>query len=200
LIYPTRGQSQAPDPFNYRHIVEQIVRHRGREFGLPPGGAAGHSAFVSKAASSSAPPIALSEGDELLEARRQIRQMVDTVAALRTQLEQAETLRRESVQAALTVAQDEIRQLQHTVGSLRDELQALSAAKTESVQAAVATGQDESKQLHAAIQALRDEMERQTHLHAAERDRLQRAANEEIKQLRDSIASLRTQLEAQHAR
>lgn len=185
-------------PGIFGHIVEWPLGIGG--IGLPRPRGPEDSTIVHKAPSPPDTPVVVAENDELLEARRQIRQMTDTVTALRTQLEQAETVRREAVQAAVTAAQDEIRQLQHTAGSLREELQALAVAKTETVQAAVAAGQDEAKQLHAAIQALRDEMEHQTQQHAAERDRLQRTAGEEIRQLRDSIAALRTQLEARHAR
>lgn len=194
---------------DFGHIVEQTLVEgcKGRTAPGPPRESAcggrtrdGHFPAVPKDSSPPDTPVVVVENDELLEARRQIRQMTDTVGALRTQLEQAEALRRESVQAAVAGAQDEIRQLQHTVASLRDELQALAAAKTEAVQAAVAAGQDEARQLHATIQALRDEMERQAQAHMREHEGLQRTAHDEIRQLRDGIAALRTELEARHAR
>lgn len=136
--------------------------------------------------------------EESLEAQRQIRQLRDTVAALRAQMEATEAGRAAAVQQAVAAGADEIRLLRTTISTLRDELQALQATRETDVQAAVAAGHDEARQLHLTIQTLRDQLERELFAHKDALAQQHRAHQDELRQLHEAIAALRTKLEKSH--
>src|SRR3954468_4845417 len=108
--------------------------------GLPPARHGGNWPPVDKALVTPLKGLETEEQAALLVAQRELRQLRETIQALRAELEQVQASRDEAVQAAVTVSQDEARQLRTTAASLRDELQGLEIAKQEAVQAAIAGG------------------------------------------------------------
>jgi chromosome segregation ATPase len=94
-------------------------------------------------------------GEELLEAQRQIRQLKETVAALRGRLEENEAGHAGLVQAG----HDEAHQLHLTIQTLRDQLERELYEHRDGLARQQKSHQDELKQLHDAIAALRQQLE-----------------------------------------
>lgn len=97
--------------------------------------------------------------DALYLAQVEIRQLKETVAALRDQLERNMGERNDAVQRAIASGHDEARQLQKTIQALRDELELARAAKDEALQAVLLNQRDEMRQLQATIVDLRTKLE-----------------------------------------
>ena len=87
---------------------------------------------------------------------------MDTIAAMREQLERAQTDARAQVQRATADGQNEALELRNTVTAMREELEAMRFDAERRVQAEVASAHGEMAQLQATIRALRDELEAQS--------------------------------------
>ncbi len=138
--------------------------------------------------------------DAVLRLEQDVRQLKETVLALRLKLEEAQAGRDQAVQDAVAGAHDEIRQLRDTVRTLREEMQTLQAEKDRAVQVAVATGSDAGRQLQQTIAALRSALETALAQAQADREALVRASDDEQRQLRQTIVALRDEWEAPHGR
>ncbi len=97
--------------------------------------------------------------DPLYLAQTEIRQLKETVASLRDQLERLEAVRDDAVQHAVAAANDEGRQLHGTIHALRDQLEAALAANSQAAQATRVAHLDEMRQLKATIASLREKLE-----------------------------------------
>src|SRR6185503_3975047 len=89
----------------------------------------------------------------------EIRDLKNTVAALRNALEQARIDRDKAVQDAIVTANHEIVQLRSAASALRDALELERQDKERSVQDASRTTRDEIQQLKATVATLRDQLE-----------------------------------------
>src|SRR5437868_10460131 len=105
------------------------MHERVHILGLPPANRRGNCPPVEKALVTPLKGLETDEQAALLGAQRELRQLRDTIQALRAELESVQASRAEGVQTAVAAAQDEVRQLRTTAASLRDELQALEFAK-----------------------------------------------------------------------
>jgi SMC interacting uncharacterized protein involved in chromosome segregation len=134
-------------------------------------------------------------GDTLHDAQRDIRQLKETIAALRDELEAQAHEKGRAVQEAAATADNEIHQLRQTATVLREELEALQFEKEKMVQEAVSMGLDEIGQLKRTISALREELETQTFKHQQKVQDMSLTSRNEIVQLQQTIVSLRRELE-----
>lgn len=93
-------------------------------------------------------------------AEREIRQLMDTISAIRQKMEEmgADTTAR--VQQVAAEHRDEAVQLKAAVQAMRDELEQMRFEKQRAVQQAVAAASGEIEQLKGTILALRDELDR----------------------------------------
>jgi uncharacterized protein (DUF3084 family) len=99
------------------------------------------------------------EMDPLQDALMDVRQMRETIEALRGEMESISFLKEQAVQEAKALSYDEIKQLKDTSGALRESLDDLNFDKTQAVQAAVAISHDEIVQLKDTASALRETLE-----------------------------------------
>ncbi len=134
-------------------------------------------------------------GDMLHDAQRDIRQLKETIAALRDELEAQAHEKERAVQEATATADHEIHQLRRTAIVLREELEAQQFEKEKMVQEAVSMGLDEIGQLKRTISALREELETQTFGHQQKVQDMSLTSRNEIVQLQQTIVSLRRELE-----
>ena len=89
----------------------------------------------------------------------EVRDLKNTVAALRNKLEQEKASTDQAVQAAHAAAGSEIAQLKATAAALRDALEQARIDRDKNVQDAVVTANHEIVQLRATASALRDSLE-----------------------------------------
>lgn len=101
----------------------------------------------------------LAEREELHATRREIRQLQDTIVALRAQMEELEADCARAIQEEAQVAAAEMRQLRETVQALRDQIeQNEERARQQRVDTELAT-RAERRHLEDTIRALREELE-----------------------------------------
>ena len=102
-----------------------------------------------------------SKPQELLQAQTEIRQLRDTIVALREALEKQKIEHEEHVQSVLSNANDEIIQIKASVVALRDEMENLTIGHEEKMQEIAKDTHNEKKQLQQMIQTLRQQLEEQ---------------------------------------
>lgn len=95
---------------------------------------------------------------EVGAADREIRQLKDTIAAMRQEMEAMGAAANARVQQVAAEGRDETVQLQAAVQAMRDELERMRFEKQRDVQQAVADAAAEVEQLQATIRALREEL------------------------------------------
>jgi chromosome segregation ATPase len=134
------------------------------------------------------------DGDD---ARRELKQLQDTVAALRNELEESVAAREEAVVSACADRDAEIRQLHKTVETLRTELEKLSATpKSESPELKAA--HDLARHLEATVQKMRSQLEAVWDEKAQAEEELRQEFEAERRLLQDTVAALRDELEGRH--
>ena len=91
---------------------------------------------------------------------RELRDLRNTIAALRQTVEEARAGADQRVQEAVAAAQYEVSQLKATTAALRDALEQERNSKETRVREALRGANDEIAQLKSAISALRDSLEK----------------------------------------
>lgn len=133
------------------------------------------------------------------DARRELKQLQDTIGALRAELEASVEARDHAVQAACDTRDGEIRQLQKTVAGLRTKLEELSAApKAEPPELKAA--HDLTRHLEATVQRMRTQLEAVWDEKAQAEEQLRREFDAERRLLQDTVTALREELEGRHGR
>ncbi len=90
---------------------------------------------------------------------REIRQLKDTISAMRQQMEEMAAAANARVQQAVADSRDETTQLKAAVQAMRDQLEQMRFEKQRDIQQAVADANAEIEQLKGTIRALREELE-----------------------------------------
>jgi chromosome segregation ATPase len=93
-------------------------------------------------------------------AERDIRQLKDTISAMRREMEEMGAAANARVQQAATEHRDEALQLKAAVQAMRDEMEQMRFEKQRAVQQALADASAEMAQLKNTILALREELDR----------------------------------------
>ena len=133
------------------------------------------------------------------DARREFKQLQDTIGALRNELEASEEARDLAVAEACAVKDAEIRQLRQTVASLRARLEELTEApEVEPPELKVAN--ELTRHLQATIQKMRGQLESVWDEKAQAEEELRREFEGERRQLQETVAALREELEGRHGR
>ena len=134
---------------------------------------------------------------ELLQ--REMQQLKETIAALRSALEEAEAGQETAAAKAMAESNQEITHLKGTVMALREELEQLKIEGEQEVEEALATGHAEFRHIQNTIRAMRHELELRKILYQEALQTLERTHRNEMGQLAQTIAALREKLEASHA-
>lgn len=92
-------------------------------------------------------------------ADREIRDLKDTIAAMRQEMEEMSAAANARVQQTAAEYHGEIVQLKTTIQAMRDQLEQMRFEKQRDVQQAVADASAEIEQLRATIRAVREELE-----------------------------------------
>ena len=105
---------------------------------------------------------------ELDVAQREVRHLMDTIAAMREQLERIQVDAQEQVQRSTADGHNEAVELRSTITAMREEMEAMRFDAERRVQAEVASAHGDMAQLQATIRALREQLEVQEHRRAAD--------------------------------
>jgi chromosome segregation ATPase len=92
-------------------------------------------------------------------ADREIRQLKDTVAAMRQEMEEMGADAKARIQQVAADYHDEAAQLKATVQAVREEMEQMRYEKQRAVQQAVADASAEIEQLKGTIRALREKLD-----------------------------------------
>lgn len=131
------------------------------------------------------------------DARRELKQLQDTIAALRNELEESVAAQEQAVQVACASRDAENRQLRKTVENLRTKLEELTAApKGEPPELKAA--HELTRHLEATIQKMREQLEVVWDEKAQLEAELRREFEAERRLLQDTVAALREELEGRH--
>jgi len=146
------------------------------------------------------PVCSSTEQEARAEGIDEIKQLKDTAAALREEMEQLNFARQKEVQEERAAGNDEITQLKNTIQALRDEMETLKLEKEKELNEAVSAGRDEIQQLKATVAHLRQEMEDLNFRHQETVQELNRTRRDEVGELQQAIVTLRRTLEVKSQR
>ena len=143
--------------------------------------------------------VSVGINDNLGNTGLELRQLRDTIDALRAELEAANA--RLGAERQRAVAQQEHDRLhaRESVDALRDRLETAVAERSAAVQAALAQSADEVTQLKATVETLRRALETARADADQSKESSARAARDEHKQLHEIITALRARLESSNA-
>ena len=141
--------------------------------------------------------MATQDAGERDDARRELKQLQDTIGALRNELEESVAAREAAVEVACASRDAEIRQLHKTVANLRGRLEEVTAApKGEPPELKAAN--ELARHLEATIQKMREQLETVWDEKAQAEEALRREFEAERRLLQDTVAALRDELEGGH--
>ena len=114
-----------------------------------------------------------------LEREHEIRNLKETVEALREALEKQKAGTAGEVAEAVAEAHTEIRDLKSTISEMRMEIERRKATGEEAVQNVLAKAAEDGRQLQSSVQALRDQLEREKARHEEEAQLMRRVHRDE---------------------